>query len=83
MQPQMRGWLMASTEGTNTGIVPANYIKVLGRSEGKLLSKDTQNQLQMQHPAPIPPHTFCRYIRKSSVVQPHEAGTAHMPAKYS
>ena len=35
MQPQMRGWLMASVDGTKTGIIPANYIKVLGRSEGQ------------------------------------------------
>ena len=27
-QPRIRGWLLASVDGTTKGIVPANYIKV-------------------------------------------------------
>ena len=30
----MRGWLLAGSEG-NTGLVPANYIQILGRSQGR------------------------------------------------
>ena len=35
LQPQMRGWLMASIDGSKIGIVPANYVKILGRSNGE------------------------------------------------
>jgi hypothetical protein len=34
MLPRVRGWLLAAVDG-NTGLVPANYIQILGRSEGK------------------------------------------------
>ena len=27
-QPRVRGWLLATVDGNNKGIVPANYIKV-------------------------------------------------------
>lgn len=30
LQPRVRGWLLASVDGTRVGLVPANYIKVLG-----------------------------------------------------
>lgn len=35
-QPRVRGWLLASTDGTQIGLVPANYVKVLGPSKGHL-----------------------------------------------
>ena len=31
---RVRGWLLAGSEG-NTGLVPANYIQILGRSQGR------------------------------------------------
>ena len=34
LQPQIRGWLLASGDGTKMGIVPANYIKVIGKRRG-------------------------------------------------
>ncbi|XP_074673280.1 peroxisome biogenesis factor 13 isoform X2 [Strix aluco] len=36
-QPKIRGWLLASYDGQTTGLVPANYIKILGkrRASGK------------------------------------------------
>ncbi|KAI2654322.1 Peroxisomal membrane protein PEX13 [Labeo rohita] len=34
-QPRVRGWLLASVDGQTTGLVPANYVKVLGRRRGK------------------------------------------------
>lgn len=33
-QPRVRGWLLASVDGQTTGLVPANYVKVLGRRRG-------------------------------------------------
>lgn len=33
-QPRVRGWLLAGCEG-RTGLVPANYIKILGRCDGQ------------------------------------------------
>lgn len=30
LQPRVRGWLLASVDGTRVGLVPANYVKVLG-----------------------------------------------------
>ncbi|NXP48687.1 PEX13 protein, partial [Heliornis fulica] len=34
-QPKIRGWLLASCDGQTTGLVPANYIKILGRRRGR------------------------------------------------
>ncbi|XP_037639102.1 peroxisome biogenesis factor 13 [Sebastes umbrosus] len=33
-QPKVRGWLLASMDGQTTGLVPANYVKVLGKRRG-------------------------------------------------
>ena len=30
----MRGWLLASVDGQKVGIIPANYVKVLGKKRG-------------------------------------------------
>ncbi|KAJ8285097.1 hypothetical protein COCON_G00039470 [Conger conger] len=34
-QPRVRGWLLASADGQSTGLVPANYVKVLGKRRGR------------------------------------------------
>ncbi|NWX29007.1 PEX13 protein, partial [Notiomystis cincta] len=34
-QPKIRGWLLASYDGHTTGLVPANYIKILGKRRGR------------------------------------------------
>ncbi|XP_026800091.2 peroxisome biogenesis factor 13 [Pangasianodon hypophthalmus] len=34
-QPRVRGWLLASVDGQTTGLVPANYVKILGRRRGR------------------------------------------------
>ena len=34
LQPHIRGWLLASIDGQKTGIVPANYVRVLGKRRG-------------------------------------------------
>ncbi|XP_068574939.1 peroxisome biogenesis factor 13 [Cebidichthys violaceus] len=33
-QPKVRGWLLASADGQTTGLVPSNYVKVLGKRRG-------------------------------------------------
>ena len=35
MQPKVRGWVLASVDGQSTGLVPANYIKILGKRRGR------------------------------------------------
>jgi len=34
LQPRIRGWLLASVDGQKTGIIPANYVRVLGKRRG-------------------------------------------------
>lgn len=34
-QPHIRDWLLASADGANVGMVPANYVKILGRRRGR------------------------------------------------
>ncbi|XP_070556830.1 peroxisomal membrane protein PEX13-like [Ptychodera flava] len=34
MQPRVRGWLLASVDG-KTGLIPANYVKILGKRRGR------------------------------------------------
>ncbi len=34
-QPRVRGWLLASMDGQTTGLVPANYVKILGKRRGR------------------------------------------------
>ena len=38
-QPRVRGWLLASVDGQTTGLVPANYVKVLGKRRGRKLAE--------------------------------------------
>lgn len=45
-QPKMRGWLLATVDGKTQGIVPANYIKILGKKTGNNSSQDTNSELQ-------------------------------------
>nr|XP_056708671.1 peroxisome biogenesis factor 13 [Euleptes europaea] len=37
-QPKMRGWLLASRDGQTTGLVPANYVRILGKRKGRRTS---------------------------------------------
>ncbi|XP_064879083.1 peroxisome biogenesis factor 13 [Oncorhynchus nerka] len=34
-QPRVRGWLLASVDGQTTGLIPANYVKILGKRRGR------------------------------------------------
>ncbi|XP_077545450.1 peroxisomal biogenesis factor 13 isoform X3 [Haemaphysalis longicornis] len=40
LQPRVRGWLLASVDGTRVGLVPANYVKVLGARPPSAPSKE-------------------------------------------
>jgi len=42
LQPHIRGWLLASVNGHKTGIVPANYVRVLGKRKGTRHSERNQ-----------------------------------------
>ena len=48
-QPKLRGWLLASVDGKTPGIVPANYIKILGKKIGeKSKSEDKTNEIKTE-----------------------------------
>ncbi|KAJ8264261.1 hypothetical protein GJAV_G00147120 [Gymnothorax javanicus] len=57
-QPRVRGWLLASLNGQTTGLVPANYVKVLGKRRGRrqaeleVTVQEQQPQLQQQQGSP-------------------------------
>ncbi|CAG6018002.1 unnamed protein product [Menidia menidia] len=57
-QPRVRGWLLASVDGQTTGLVPANYVKVLGKRRGRkqaemerLAQTQTENTQASQTPS--------------------------------
>lgn len=33
LQPRIKGWLLAGIDGQHTGLVPANYIKIMAKNE--------------------------------------------------
>ena len=35
LQPTIKGWLLASVDGKKTGLIPANYVHVLGKRRGR------------------------------------------------
>lgn len=50
-QPRVRGWLLASVDGQTSGLVPANYVKVLGKRRGRKhaeAERPVQVQVQVQ-----------------------------------
>lgn len=47
LQPRVKGWLLASVDGKTVGIIPANYVKVLGKRRGtKVSNYPVQNELK-------------------------------------
>ncbi|XP_060072650.1 peroxisomal membrane protein PEX13-like [Ylistrum balloti] len=52
LQPRMKGWLLASIDGKKSGIIPANYVKVLGKKRG---TKYTQAAASESALAPVNP----------------------------
>lgn len=50
LQPRVRGWLLASVDGSTIGLVPANYVKILGKRRGRRRAEAegrSQNQSQV------------------------------------
>lgn len=61
LQPRVKGWLLASVDGKTVGIIPANYVKVLGKRRGtKVSNYPVQNQLKAfdEQNRDIPDETF-------------------------
>lgn len=50
-QPNVRGWLLGSVDGTTHGIMPANYLKIMGKKQGEN-SKIEQNRLNVINELP-------------------------------
>jgi peroxin-13 len=46
VQPNIRGWLLASLNGQKIGLIPANYVRILGKRRGSHLchSADTNSK---------------------------------------
>ena len=57
LQPKVRGWLLASADGKTTGLVPHNYIKILGKRRGKKYTQPQQPQQQQQSDITAQPPT--------------------------
>lgn len=56
LQPRMKGWLLASVDGKKTGVIPANYVKVLGKKRGTRHMQEAilDNSIPPMNPAAIP-----------------------------
>lgn len=48
-QPKVRGWLLASLDGQTTGLIPANYVKILGKRRGKKTMESSKISTQQQN----------------------------------
>lgn len=47
-QPKVRGWLLASLDGQTTGLIPANYVKILGKRRGRKTVESSKISKQQQ-----------------------------------
>ena len=50
----MRGWLLASVDGQQMGIIPANYVKILGKRRGTKNNPSQRNSNQSLPALPQP-----------------------------
>ncbi|XP_026212718.1 peroxisome biogenesis factor 13 [Anabas testudineus] len=83
-QPRVRGWLLASLDGQTTGLVPANYVKVLGKRRGRkhtemerLAQVEQENTQASQttlaaHPQSHPAHAFTPGLGSASTAASSE-----------
>ncbi|XP_034538348.1 peroxisome biogenesis factor 13 [Notolabrus celidotus] len=54
-QPRVRGWLLASVDSQTSGLVPANYVKVLGKRRGrKHAETERLAQLEQENTHTVP-----------------------------
>ena len=48
LQPKIKDWLLASVDGKAVGLIPANYVKVLGKRRGTNAPQMLENNRQIQ-----------------------------------
>ena len=48
LQPKIKDWLLASVDGKAVGLIPANYVKVLGKRRGTNTPQMLENNRQIQ-----------------------------------
>lgn len=68
LQPRMRGWLLGAIDG-KTGIIPAAYVKILGRRRGTKHSPNVSQPHTPQEstgPAPLPQPNSTRKVNSNS-----------------
>ncbi len=51
LQTQVRGWVLASVDGSKMGLVPSNYIRVIGRRRGRTHAQSEQGAPSQSRPA--------------------------------
>lgn len=75
-QPRVRGWLLGSLDGQTTGLVPANYVKVLGKRRGRRQAEMEAQQMNasLQH---VQTPTAAQPGVQTSTVQPPLPSTSH------
>ncbi|XP_061601599.1 peroxisome biogenesis factor 13 [Cololabis saira] len=78
-QPRVRGWLLASVDGQTSGLVPANYVKVLGKRRGRRHAEmERLAQVTEENPAvsrttqPGPAQSSAPDLRDASATLPTE-----------
>nr|XP_020633037.1 peroxisome biogenesis factor 13 [Pogona vitticeps] len=69
-QPKIRGWLLASRDGQTTGLVPANYIRILGKRKG---TKTTDLEKMAEHQSAVPKTTLVPGATPSDTLEEQEA----------
>lgn len=69
-QPKIRGWLLASRDGQATGLVPANYIRILGKRKG---SKATELEKIAEHRPAVPNTALVPGASPSDTLEQQEA----------
>lgn len=50
LQPNIRGWLLASVDGKKVGLVPGNYIKIQGRRKGRKYTVQPNSERRITQP---------------------------------
>ena len=51
----MRGWLLGTVNGTTSGIIPANYVKLLGKN---VVNNQNQTQNESTSTNSLPPRVM-------------------------
>lgn len=67
LQPRIRGWLLASVDGKTTGIVPQNYIKIVGKRPGRKTPLPGSHQPVLP-PENAPPRATSDIVNTSAAV---------------